>query len=275
VLGGPIRFQAQLSGPAAWTVTVANSNGATVAHGSGHGNAVDWTWSSPAGKASYTWTISAPHALSATGTLGAATAPPPPPPPAALTITALAVSPSVFTPATDGTFAAATVTFTLSGAAQLAAQVLDASNNVVATPFDQPLLAGAGSFTFDPTALPDGRYTLDLAATPEKGNGATASVPIVVDRTLSGLAVAPGVDGTTALSFTLSQAVAVRVEVQQRGVAVATLYDGTLGTGSHTLVWDGTDGSGGLLPAGTYTLVLVLTDALGEVELPVQIQVPA
>jgi flagellar hook assembly protein FlgD len=276
VLGGPIRFEAQLSGPAAWTVTVANSKGATVAHGSGHGDAVDWTWSSPAGKASYTWTISAPHALAATGTIGAATAPPPPPPPpAALAITGLAVSPSVLTPAADGTFAPATVTFTLSGAAQVAAQVLDANNNVVATPFDQPLPAGAGTFTIDPTALADGLYTLSLAATPAKGNGATASVPIVVDRTLSAVTVAAGTDGTTALSFIVGQAVAVHVEVQRQGVTVATLYDGTLGTGSHTLVWDGTDGSGSPVPAGTYTLVLEITDALGKVEVPVQIQVPA
>ncbi len=279
VLGGPLRFQARLSSAAAWTVTVASAKGVTVAHGSGHGTDVDWTWSSPAGKAAYVWTISAPHALSASGTIGETTPapppPPPPPPPSAEAITGLTASPATLTPAADGTFAPATVSFTLSGAAHVTAQVLDASHDVVAVPYDQELPAGAASFTFDPTPLADGLYTVTLSATPATGNGATASVALVVDRTISGVAVAPGADGTTALSFTLNQVVSVHVEVQQKGVAVATLFDGTLGTGSHTLTWDGTDGAGNPLPAGTYTLLLVVTDALGKVELPVQIQVAA
>lgn len=277
VLGGPIRFQARLSSSSAWTVTVANSKGATVAHGSGTGALVDWTWNAPATKTSYTWTISAPKALSATGTIGKATAPPPPPPPpaAAFTLTDVSVSPAVLTPAADGTFAPATVAFAISGAAHVTAQVLDGNQALVAAPFDQLLPAGAASFTLDPSALPDGRYTLALTATPAKGAAATATLPFVVDRTVSGAAVASSPDGTTELSFTLSQAVAVHIDVQQEGVVVATLFDGSLGTGAHTLAWDGTDGAGDPLPAGSYTLALVVTDALGQFELALPIEVAA
>jgi hypothetical protein len=275
VLGGPMRFQARLSAASAWTVTVANAHGATVAHGSGTGVLVDWTWHAPATKASYTWTIDAPNALSATGTIGGAVKAPPPPPRAAFTLTHLAATPAVLTPAADGTFAPATVSFMISGAARVTALVIDDTQSSIATPFDQELPAGPGTFSLDPSALPDGRYTLALTATPATGAAVSATLPLVVDRTISGVAVAPGADGTTSLSFALNQAVAVHIEVQAKGIALATLYDGTLGTGAHTVAWDGTDGAGNPLPSGTYTLVIVVTDALGKVELPLQVQVGA
>jgi flagellar hook assembly protein FlgD len=63
--------------------------------------------------------------------------------------------------------------------------------------------------------------------------------------------------------------------VQSEGVTVAILFDGTLAAGAHTLDWDGTDGVGNPLPAGTYTLVLAVTDALGEVDVPLQVEVAA
>jgi flagellar hook assembly protein FlgD len=58
--------------------------------------------------------------------------------------------------------------------------------------------------------------------------------------------------------------VSVHVEVQRNGIVLQTLYDGTLGTGLHTLDWDGTDSAGNPLPAGQYTIVLTVTDALGS-----------
>jgi flagellar hook assembly protein FlgD len=276
VLGGPIRFQARLSSASPWTVTVTTADGATVAHGSGTSALVDWTWRSPAKEVPYAWTISAPNALSATGSIGKGVLPPPPPPPpAAFTLTGVNLTPAVLTPAADGTFAPATVSFTLSGAAHVTAQVLDATQAVIATPLDQDLAAGPETFTLDPTALPDGRYTVALVATPATGAGASVTLPVVVDRTIGGLTLAPGADATTEISFTLSQAVAVHVEVQADSIALATLYDGTLGAGAHTLAWDGTDGAGNPLPSGTYTLLLAITDALGQVEVPLQIEVAA
>ncbi|HEV2592832.1 MAG TPA: FlgD immunoglobulin-like domain containing protein [Gaiellaceae bacterium] len=275
VLGGPVRFQARLSAKAAWTVTVSDAKGAAVAHGSGSGTAVDWTWQAPAKKAGYTWTISAPHALSASGTIGAGATPPPPPPVSAFALTAVSMTPAVLVPAADGTFSPATVSFTTSGPAHVTAQILDATQAVVATPFDQQLPAGPGTFAVDPSALPDGRYTLSLVATPATGAAATAQLPFAVDRTLSAVSVTTGADDTTALSFTLSQAVAVHVAVQPAKGAPVTLFDGPLGTGSHTLAWDGTDGAGNPLPPGAYTLVLVITDAGGKVEVPLQVEIAA
>src|SRR4051812_6075817 len=43
-LGGPVRFAARLSNAVAWTVTVRDDAGATVASGTGTGTKVDWPW---------------------------------------------------------------------------------------------------------------------------------------------------------------------------------------------------------------------------------------
>jgi flagellar hook assembly protein FlgD len=266
-LGGPIRFQARLSGSLAWTVTVTNVQGQVVARGHGTGTVVDWTWHSPAGKASYRWSIAAPGVLAASGTIGSG-AGPPPPPPAAFTLTGLAAAPAVITPAPDGTGATSAVSFTISSAAHITAQLVDANGAIAATLLNEQRPAGANTFTLDASGVPDGRYTLQVDAKPAKGAGASASLPIVVDRSISGIAVTVA-PGQVSLSFTLSQVVAVHVEVQRQGTVLATLWDGTLAAGPHTLDWDGTDAAGNPLPAGTYTLVLTVTDALGPVSIPV------
>jgi len=269
-LGGPIRFQARLSSALAWTVTVTDSQGQPAAHGHGTSAVVDWTWHSPAGKASYRWSITAPGVLAASGTIGSgAGPPPPPPPPPPFLLAGLTAAPSVITPAPDGTGATSTVSFTISAAAHVAAQLVDANGAIAATPLNEQRAAGANTFTLDASAVPDGRYTLELDARPAKGAGASATLPIVVDRSISGIAVTAA-PGQVSLSFTLTQPVAVHVEVQRQGTVLATLWDGTLGAGTHTLDWDGTDASGNPLPAGTYTLVVTVTDALG----PVSIVIP-
>jgi len=81
--------------------------------------------------------------------------------------------------------------------------------------------------------FPDGRYTLVVTATPTNGaKPASKSIPIVVDRTLTGLTAAPaaispngdGVADTTTFSFTLAQDVPVRVD--GRAHASARANDG-------------------------------------------------
>jgi flagellar hook assembly protein FlgD len=159
--------------------------------------------------------------------------------------------------------------------------VLDASGAVILQPLDEQRPAGQNTFTLDATALPDGRYTLSVVAKALAGASATATVDLVVDRTISGLSLAPalfspngdGVDDTTTLSFALAQAVQVHIDVEQQGAAVATLFVGTLGAGPHSLTWDGTDGAGGVLPAGTYAIVVSVTDALGTVPIALQVTV--
>ena len=255
VLGGPIRFRARLSSSLPWTVTVADAKGTVVAHGSGTGTLVDWTWQSPAVKASYQWSIATDGALSATGTIGG---PVKAPPPAALTITGVTTMPAVVAPAPDGSGATAEVTFTLSVAAHITATLTDASGNSQQL-FDGDELAGTNSVAWDAAGVADGRYSLTLVAKTSTAT-ATQTEPVIVDRTLTGLTVQD-----TSLSFSLSQAVPVVITVQQGSSVLATLYSGTLAAGQHTVSWDGTDGLGTAFPPGDYTLVVTYTDALGTV----------
>jgi large repetitive protein len=159
------------------------------------------------------------------------------------------------------------------------AQLLDSSGVTVATLLDEKRPAGNNTFTWDASAVPDGRYTLAVAAAVGTRRVAK-SVPVVVDRALTGLvgsatAISPNGDGNgdnVSFSFTLTQDVPVRFEVQQAGAVVATLFSGQLGVGAHTLGWDGT-AAGAVLPDGAYTLVATVTDALGDVaqQLPLTI----
>jgi len=275
VLGGPVTFHARLSSALPWTVKVTDKLGKPVAAGSGEGQLVSWTWSSPAGaKGPYAWTIAAPGILVATGTLGSGKPAPPGTP--ALSLTNLIAAPSVVAP---GPAATSTISFTLAAAAQVTAQLLDSSGVTVATLLDEKRPAGNNTFTWDASAVPDGRYTLAVAAAAGTRRVAK-SVPVVVDRALTGLAasataISPNGDGNgdnVSFSFTLTQDVPVRFEVQQAGAVVATVFIGQLGVGAHTLGWDGT-AAGAVLPDGAYALVATVTDALGDVaqQLPLTI----
>jgi hypothetical protein len=269
-LGYPVRFQARLSSPLAWSVTVAAATGKVVASGHGTGSVVGWTWQSAGtAKATYTWTISAPGIRVATGTLGEAG----PPPPAPLSLTNLAASPSVIAPAPDGTGSTATVGFTLGGPALVTANVFDASGASLGSVLGEQRPAGNNTFVWELAALPDGRYR--LAVTAAAGTrSVTKTADVIVDRTLTGLtassrAISPNGDGVAdgiSLSFTLTQNVPVRVDVEQAGAVVATPFQGQPGLGQHTLDWDGT-ANGAALPDGRYVVVITVSDALGDVQL--------
>jgi hypothetical protein len=273
-LGGNVRFQARLSSARAWSVTVADTNGTVVARKTGTTELVDWTWNSAGvGKGPYTWSIaSGADMLPATGTLGArlpapVPTPAPAPPPVTNLITGLSASPSVLTPAADGSGLVTAVAFTLAQQAQLTVAVgsLQLLNTVAA--------AGNDHFEWNLSQLPDGRYQVVVTAK-AGGKTSTQSVGIVVDRTLSGLvatpsAFSPNADGssdTVSFGFTLTQNVPVQVTVQRAGAVVATLYVGQLGPGPQTIGWDGT-AAGVRLPDGQYTAVVSATDSLATVSL--------
>jgi N-acetylmuramoyl-L-alanine amidase-like protein/flagellar hook capping protein FlgD len=274
-LGGDVRFQARLSSARAWTISVADTKGTVVARRTGTTQIVDWTWKSAgAGKGPFTWTIaSGADVLAATGTLGG-TLPQPAPVPAPVPvqpisslITGLSASPSVLTPAADGSGLVTAVDFALAKQAQITVTV--GSLSLLST------LAAPGNdhFEWDLSQLPDGRYPLTVTA---KANGRTStqSVSIVVDRTLSGLVAAPsafspnadGSSDTVSFGFSLTQNVPVQVTVQRSGVVVATLFVGQLGPGPQTIGWDGTS-AGQHLPDGQYTAVVTATDSLATVSL--------
>jgi hypothetical protein len=275
VLGGPVRFQARVSSALPWTVTVADQFGKTVASGTGTGPAVDWTWASlVAGKGLFTWTISSPETLDATGTIGVSRRAPPPRP-AVFSLTNLAAMPSVITPNADGSGDSATVSFTLGTPAQVVAQVLDASGAPLLSLINEKRLAGNNSFEWAAHALPDGRYRMVVTATALTGpKSVTKSADLVVDRTLVALDALPrtispngdGVADTITFSFVLSQNVPVRLDIEQAGSSIATPFRGQLAIGPHTLDWDGKS-NGVTLPDGNYLAAVTVSDQLGDIQL--------
>jgi hypothetical protein len=275
-LGGPVRFQARLSSPLPWTVTVVDQLGRTVATWSGLGTAVDWTWSSVvAGKGLFTWTIASPGARPATGTIGIGRPVPPP----ALSLTNLAATPSVITPNADGSGDVMTVSFTLGTASLVTAHVLDQTGAPMVTPINEQRTAGNNSFEWAAHVLVDGRYRIVVTA--KSGTrSVTKSADIVVDRTLAGLQAMPmvispngdGVNDATTLSFALAQNVPVRLDILQAGVIVGSPFQGQLGIGPQTLAWDGS-GFGAPLYDGTYQATITVTDQLGDVQLAVPITI--
>jgi hypothetical protein len=275
-LGGSVRFQARVSSALGWTVTVADQLGRTVASGQGRGSLVDWTWRAPAaGSGRFTWTIAVPGARPVTGTIGAGRPPPPP----SLSLTNLATLPVVVTPGADGTGGSSTVTFTLGAPAVVTAQVLDQDGaRVLSVPAAQHA-AGPNEFTWSAASLPDGRYL--LAVTAKAGTSSvTKTAPVTVDRTLTGLGPQPavlspngdGIDDSVTFSFQLSQDVSVRLDIEQAGSVVTSPFQGELAAGTHTLGWDGTAG-GAPLADGRYVAVFTVTDALGDVVIPLPVTI--
>jgi flagellar hook assembly protein FlgD len=61
----------------------------------------------------------------------------------------------------------------------------------------------------------------------------------------------------TTLSFRLDEATPVRLGIYDvTGRRVSRLLDGRLAAGTHRVSWDGRDGGGRALPAGTYLVRL-------------------
>ncbi len=268
-LGGPLRFRAQLSGVLAWTVTVTDAHGATVASGAGRGRLVDWTWSSAsAGPGPFTWTIAAAGVRAAAGTLGRG-APAPLP---SLSLTGLESLPGVVAPLPDGTGAVANASFTLGAPARVTAQLVNTAGSTAATVLAATEPAGLNTFTWSAGSLPDGRYRLVVTAT-AVGRSVRKAADVVVDRTLAGLsasvlALSPNGDGasdTTTVTFVLAQSVPVRVDVLHDGLPLGTVFQGQLGAGPQTVNWDGSV-AGARLPDGSYELAFTASDALGDVQ---------
>jgi N-acetylmuramoyl-L-alanine amidase-like protein len=259
-LGGPIRFTGRLSASATWTVTVRDDVGTTVATGSGTGTRVDWTWNSQGASTSrYTWSISAPQARPATGSIGSAPAP--------LSLQKLKLTPSILSPNGDGRGDEGKVEYRLSATARVQATVQNVVGTTVATLLDGQRRAGAQNLTWDPSALADGWYKLVVVATAGTKQ-VQASSQFWVDRTLAATAAAPaalspngdGRQDATTIGFQLQATARVQVQVLRRGAVIATLFDNTLDPGPQRLPWNG-----GGLPDGRYVVAVRATDTLVEV----------
>jgi flagellar hook assembly protein FlgD len=254
-VGGPVRFTARLSSFLPWTVTVTDAAGTVVATWSDIGTSVDWTWDSKLAVpgAAYLWTISAGATVrAAAGMLGGKLA--------ALTLTKLQVSP----PALDGSvFPSATVAYTLSVAATVTAELVDASGAVVTTLFSQSRAAGAQSFVFTPTGVPDGNYTIRVTARDSLGRQVQATVPVAVSRTLLAFSanakiVSPNGDGrrdAAIFRFLLAQPAAVTLALAMPETSFP-LLSAQLATGRQSFAFTGTAADGSPVPDGVYEVRL-------------------
>jgi hypothetical protein len=260
-LGAPIRFRARLSEALAWTVTIADSNGVTVASGTGTTQDVDWTWDATVFVAgSYTWTISAgPTARVATGSIGIAPVP--------LAIKSVLATPRTITPNGDGQTDASTITYTLTAPATVTATLRSPDGHDLATLFTQQKQAGKQSFKFTAAGVQDGRYEIVISATDSRST-VTTIVPVLVDRTVkkftsSSAAVSPNGDGVLddlTFGFELTRAAAVTLDIAQAGKTLVPVYSATLPIGVESVSWAPSG-----LKDGKYAAVLTATNDVGTV----------
>jgi hypothetical protein len=244
-LGGPIRFQGRLSEALPWAVTVTDSAGVIVATGTGTGETIDWTWDASAAAAeAYTWMITAGGSVRpATGMIG--TVP--------LTIRSATATPQALDDASQ-------ISYMLSIAATVTATLWTADGRQLAVLFTRQLQPGKQSFRFAAANLPEGRYAIVLSAT-RGASTATATIPVLVDRTVRSVAVAPAVArGAVTFSFELTRPASARLGVAQHGKTLAAVYSASVPAGAQSIGW-----SVGGLKDGTYAAVLTVTDEFGIV----------
>jgi hypothetical protein len=270
-LGGPVRITGRLSSALPWTVTIRDAAGAEVARGSGSGTAVDWTWNASAVYfGDYTYTITSESEVRP------ASGPVPGPPP--LAVTNLTTRRSVLTPNGDGVAERMRISFGLTTPATVDVTVFDSGGNVAATPADdRPLGVGSSTVVWDGMGggvlVPDGYYTVRVHAR-SPGQEASASHPIVVDRTLGFLTVSPSAfspngDGrldVVELGFDLTRPAEVQARVMAGAQTVAQVAAGSFDAGHRAFVWNGLS-STGAFPDGIYRAVVQATTTLGTREL--------
>jgi hypothetical protein len=89
---------------------------------------------------------------------------------------------------------------------------------------------------------------------------ATASVPVVIDRTVKQFSVAPAVtNGEVNFSFDLARVADVRLDIQRAGKVVAPVYSATLAPGAQNVGWKAAG-----LPDGTYAGALTTSGVVGS-----------
>jgi N-acetylmuramoyl-L-alanine amidase len=273
VAGGRVRFTGRLAAPIPWTVTVSDPLGTPVATGGGFGPRVDWTWDSrvaPPGR--YSWAIRAgPTVRAATGSVTAGSG-------SALTLSALSARPASVSPNGDGYADSTLIRYTLGLPATVTATVLDADGIALATLFSEAKPVGTQSFRWVADALPDGSYTVLIAARTLDGREVTSSVSVSVNRTLSFVSARPGFlspngDGrfdSVRVAFTLAAEADVTVTLRSGVNVTAPLLAGRFGPGPRTLDWDG-KASGVPVPDGSYETVVEAVTLLGIATQPAKL----
>jgi hypothetical protein len=238
--GELVHFTATLTEPLPWSVIVSEPDGNIIATGQGIGTDVDWTWDAttiPAGR--YLYSIDAgPSVRPATGAIAGTST--------RAKLTALA-RPGLITPNGDGRSDSTVIRYRLSEAALLTASVVDSVGTPVTTLFVEQKIRGSYEFTWDAAGLVDGRYGIVLTARNALGIETTATLAVIVDRTLAGLSVAPQVfspngDGrldTTSFSFLLNGPARVSLIVRRGKRVIGQVFSGQLVAGQQAIEWNG------------------------------------
>jgi hypothetical protein len=260
-IGGKVRFRALLSEELPWTVTVSDSSANIVATGSGTSQEIDWTWDSAnVAKGLYNWTIVAGDTVRpASGTIGAV--------PVALAVKSVTAVPRTITPNGDGQSDSSQVSYTLSAPATVTATLQAQDGRQLAVLFSEARRPGKQSFEFTASGIPDGLYEILLSATAGKAT-VSATVPVLVDRTVRRFAAAPlaispngdGVQDDLVFTFELTRAASVHIALAQAGKTVVPIFDGDLRPGTQSVGWGGTG-----VKDGKYAGVLTATNDIGAV----------
>ena len=260
---GPVRFRARLSALLPWTVDVYDNAGRQVGGSSGFGAEIDWSWdASLLAPGSYSYAIRAGADVTpALGTIGSGEA--------ALAIAGLATDPETVSPNADGVADQTTITYTLTTPANVTITVRDVAGAEVATIAKAWKRAAEHAVRFDAAPLPDGIYTVEIAASATGGRQTSATTQIAVTRTLGRVQAAravfsPNADGKAdriAFRFELAAPADVRVRILKAGKWVATPFRGPLAAGARKVEWDGAKRVGRLLD-GAYEAVVEATDAI-------------
>ena len=168
----------------------------------------------------------------------------------------------MLSPDGDGVDDAMTISYVLGAKAAVTASVTDTAGAVVSTLFTNQIEgARTQSFPYAP-ALPDGNYALTIAV-----GSARISAPFSIDRTLSALTLTTatltpngdGSDDAIGIGFTLAAQANVTVQIEQNGVAIATVYSGPLPAAASQVFWDG-----GSAPAGSYQADVLVDGPYGR-----------
>jgi len=238
--GELVRFTATLSASLPWSVIVSEPDGNVVATGQGSGTDVDWTWDArtvPAGR--YLYAIDAgPSVRPAVGTVAGTST--------QAALTALA-RPALITPNGDGRSDSTVVRYRLREPSLVTATVVDSAGMPVTTLFVEQHNAGPYEFPWDAFGIADGRYGIVLTARNALGIDSTATVAMVVDRTLAGLDVVPHVfspngDGrldTAHFNFQLNGPARVSLIVRRGKRTIGQVFAGQLAAGQQTIEWNG------------------------------------